>query len=113
MKLGDKQRLFMTLLPQLLDFIHEEGYECTLGDGYRDPRTYGKVGVKKGYGKPYSLHKERLAVDLNLFWEGKYLTKTEDHLPIGEYWESLHPLCAWGGRFDDGNHYSLEHEGRH
>ena len=111
--LGDKQRLFMTLLPKLLDFIHKEGYECTMGDGYRDPRVFGKVGVKKGYGKPYSLHKERLAVDINLFYDGEYLETTEDHEPIGEYWESLHPLCSWGGHFDDGNHYSIEHEGRH
>lgn len=30
----------------------------------------------------------------------------------GEHWESLHPLCRWGGRFGDANHISLEHEGK-
>ena len=113
MTLGDKQRLFMTLLPRLLDYIHEQGYECTQGDAYRDPRVFGDVGEKKGYGKSFSLHKERLAKDINLFKDGVYLTETEDHRFAGEYWESLHPLCVWGGHFDDGNHYSIEHEGRH
>lgn len=113
MTLGQKQRLFMKLLPRLIDFAYEQGFELTLGDGYRDPKVFGKVGEKKGYGKSYSLHKERLAIDLNLFRNGRYLTTTEAHKPLGEYWESLHPLCSWGGRFDDGNHYSLEHDGRH
>ena len=113
MTLGEKQRLFASLVPDLINHALELGYEVTLGDAYRDPRVFGKVGVKKGYGKSFSLHKERLAIDLNLFWEGKYLTKTDDHLELGEYWEGLNPLCAWGGRFNDGNHYSLEHDGRH
>jgi hypothetical protein len=48
-------------------------------------------------------------LDLNLFKDGKYLALTEDHKPLGEWWESQGG--AWGGRFNDGNHYSLEHEG--
>jgi len=49
--------------------------------------------------------------DFNLFKDGVFLQGTEDHRPLGEYWESLDPLCRWGGRFNDGNHYSIEHEG--
>jgi len=52
-----------------------------------------------------------LAVDLELFKDGAYLTKTEDHKALGEYWKTLHELCRWGGDFDDGNHYSLTHGG--
>ena len=111
MKLGDKQKLFMKLLPRLLDYIHELGYEATLGDGYRDPRSHGKLGAKGPYGNKFSCHKIRLAIDINLFKDGVYLTKTEDHQPIGEWWEKQHPMCCWGGRFDDGNHYSVTHEG--
>lgn len=112
MKLGDKQKLFMRLLPRLLDFLHDQGYEVSIGDGYRDPRVFGEAGEKKGYGRRSSNHKIRLAIDINLFKDGRYLTQTEDHQPIGEYWESLHELCRWGGRYDDGNHYSLEHQGK-
>lgn len=109
---GDKQKKFMRLLPRLLERIHEAGYECTLGDGYRDPRVFGDVGEKKGYGRSKSNHKVRLAIDLNLFKDGKYLTETEDHRVFGEFWEALDPDCRWGGRFNDGNHYSLEYQGR-
>lgn len=61
-----------------------------------------------------SLHYIRLAQDLNLFVDGKYISDG-DHpawKAIGEKWESLHPLARWGGRFQDANHVSLTHEGR-
>lgn len=108
MTLGQRQRLFMRLLPRLIDFAYEQGFELSIGDGFRDPRVHGAVGVKMGYGHPNSNHKNRLAIDLNLFKAGAFLTASEDHKLLGEYWESLHPLCRWGGRFKDGNHYSIE-----
>ena len=59
-----------------------------------------------------SNHKRKLAIDIDLFLDGRYyLTETGDHRKLGEFWESLHPLCRWGGRFGDGNHYSIEHGG--
>lgn len=111
MKLGDQQRLFMRLIPRLLDKAHEMGYELTLGDGFRDPRVFGNVGERIGYGHPRSAHKQRLAIDLNLFKDGVYLQTSEDHRPLGEWWEQQHELCRWGGRFNDGNHYSMEYNG--
>lgn len=111
LSLGDRQRLFMRLLPRLIDHAHELGYELTGGDLFRSPRVFGKPGIKKGYGRKSSNHKLKLAIDLNLFKDGEYLTETEDHAPLGQYWESLHPLCTWGGHFDDGNHYSIVYQG--
>lgn len=111
MTLGKKQRLFTRLISELVIWAYDNGYELTQGDAYRDPRLFGKVGEKKGYGHRNSNHKVRLAKDLNLFIDGKYMTETEDHRPLGEKWESMHELCRWGGRFNDGNHYSFEHNG--
>ncbi len=110
MSLGNKQRKFTRMVGLLIEWAYQNGYELTFGDAYRDPRIFGPIGEKKGYGRSKSNHKIRLAVDFNLFKDGKYLTKTEDHKPLGEYWESIGG--AWGGRFNDGNHYSLEHQGR-
>lgn len=111
MKLGEKQRKFTRMIADLIVFAYQNGYELTFGDAYRDPRLHGSVGEKKGYGASMSLHKDRLAVDFNLFKDGKYLNTTEDHKPLGEYWESIGG--AWGGRkANDGNHYSLEWQGR-
>lgn len=111
MTLGEKQELFASLVPRLIDKAIESGYRVRLGDAFRDPRVHGEVGEKKGYGHPKSCHKLKLAIDLNLFKDGKFLGTTEDHRQLGEWWEKQHPLCRWGGRFNDGNHYSLEHEG--
>ena len=110
MTVGQKQRLLVKMVGQLIEHAYANGYELTFGDAYRDPRLHGAVGVKIGYGAAGSLHKERLAVDFNLFKDGVFLTSTEDHRPLGEYWESLGG--TWGGRFNDGNHYSIEHGGR-
>jgi hypothetical protein len=104
-----KQQRFARMVSQLLVMAHGAGYEITFGDAYRDPRVFGAVGVRQGYGESRSAHKQRLAIDLNLFKNGKFLQKTSDHQLLGEYWEKLGG--AWGGRFNDGNHYSLEHMG--
>jgi len=111
MTLGKKQELFSRLLVKLMIFMHERDYQIRGGDWYRDPRVHGKPGEKMGYSHKNSCHKFKLATDLNLFKDGVYLTSDKDHEPFGIYWESLHPLCRWGGRFKDGNHYSIEHQG--
>lgn len=98
MTLGIKQRLFVKMVGRLIEFAYKEGYELSFGHALRCQDC--KVGKKN------SLHKRQLAIDLNLFRDGEYLKKTEDHLPLGVFWESLSPECTWGGRWKDGNHYS-------
>jgi len=95
MSLRKKQSEFARNVPRLIDKAYELGYEVTFGDAYRDPRA--------PYGSKSSRHRIRLAIDLNLFKDGKYLTKTSDHAELGLYWESLGGI--WGGNFNDGNHY--------
>ena len=111
LSLGAKQKLFAKSVARLLDKAHELGFEVTFGDAYRDPRAFGKMGEVGVYGNRFSCHKVRLAIDLNLFRNGVFLTSTEDHRPLGEWWEAQQPFACWGGRFEDGNHYSFTHEG--
>ena len=107
LSLREKQHIFLLMVADLIQFANSRGYQLSAGDAYRSPN------VK--YGHPNSLHRKRLAMDFNLFekvngsW--KYMTKTESHLPLGEFWESIGG--SWGGRFKkkDGNHYSLVHDG--
>lgn len=96
MSLGDEQRKFSLMIAKLIIFAYEQGYEITCGD------FFAHDGHKEG-----SFHYKKLAADLNLFKDRKYLTKTEDHKFLGERWESMGG--TWGGRFrnKDGNHYSL------
>ena len=111
MSLRKKQSEFAKLVARLLDKADDLGFEVTLGDAYRDPRVHGDMGVRKSYSHPRSAHKVRLAIDLNLFRDGEYLEGSDAHRVLGEWWEQQHELARWGGRFDDGNHYSFEHEG--
>jgi len=111
MSLSEKQQQFTYCIANLILFAEATGYKLTFGDAYRDFRVFGRHGIKKGYGRKNSCHKFRLAVDFNLFYNGEYLTDTEDYRVLGEYWEGLHPAARWGGHFDDGNHFSFEHEG--
>jgi len=92
------------MVAELIIFAYSKGYEITLGDAYRDPQVFGEMGEKKGYGHSSSYHKKRLAIDLNLFRDGRYITDYEGHQVLGEYWEFIGG--SWGGRFDDPNHYS-------
>ena len=102
MTLREKQSKFARMVADLIVYAYSNGYELTLGDAYRDSRC--------PYGYDKSLHRDRLAIDLHLFRDGDFLANTWEHLPLGEFWESIGG--SWGGRFGDGNHYSLSHEGR-
>ena len=102
MTLRQKQSKFASMLARLILHAETLGYEVTMGECWRHPTAT--------HGAANSLHKHRLAVDLNLFKNGRYLRSTAAHEPLGIYWESIGG--AWGGRFEDGNHYSLEHNGR-
>lgn len=138
MTLGQKQRLFVLLENRWVTWVLARGYELTHGECLRSDEqaeinALGYTGrvrlcetIKpffpvlaekilnngKNSGIRNSLHEEKLAADWNLFKDGAYLSRTEDWKEVGEYWETLHPLCRWGGRFGDGNHISLEHNGR-
>ena len=111
LSLREKQSLFVLSIADLIAFAYMNGYELTWGETWRSAEEAARL-AKIGKGIRQSLHTLRLAVDFNLFQNGVWLKKTEDHLPLGEWWELHHPLARWGGRWGDGNHYSFEHNGR-
>ena len=111
MSLGSRQRQFSLNIAKLIIFAHENGYGITFGDAYRDPRMYGNWGDSKGYSSPHSVHKIRLAVDLNLFEDGEYLTGDDARLGHGflhDYWDTLNGSERIR---KDLNHYSFTFNG--
>lgn len=110
MTLREKQSAFAWFVSLLIQRADALGYQVTLGEAYRSPEEAARL-AKTGKGIANSLHTVKLAIDLNLFRDGHYLSSTAAHQPLGEWWETLHPLCRWGGRFKraDGNHYELRH----
>jgi hypothetical protein len=107
--LSQKQQRFTLMIAKLINFAYERGYGLTFGEAYRTPEL-AKMNAENGKGIKNSLHSERLAIDLNLFIDGIYQRNTQDYKVLGEFWESIGG--AWGGRFNDGNHFSLAHNGR-
>ena len=90
----------------LILYADQLGYGLTHGEAFRTKARARKLGFEN------SNHTRRLAVDFNLFKNGKYLTRTSDHAELGKFWETLHPRAVWGGSWgDDGNHYSFEWQG--
>lgn len=110
--LHQKQALFTRLIGLLIAWIYSNGFEATFGEALRTKREADE-NAAQGDGIAHSLHLLRLALDLMLFRDGVYLTESADYEPAGVYWESLHSLCRWGGRFSrpDGDHFSLFHKG--
>lgn len=103
---------FSRCLADLIIHATELGYEAAFDEvteriTEKDPTSDHMKG---------SLHHIGLAGDVLLYKDGKYLTSTEEYLPLGTFWESLGitrnlPL-RWGGRFKDGNHFSYEWGGK-
>jgi hypothetical protein len=94
MTLRQKQSKFAHMVALLILHAEQLGFEITLGD------AWAKTGHVEN-----SFHYVRLAIDLNLFRNGRYLRSTESHSELGAYWKSLG--ATWGGDFKnpDGNHY--------
>jgi hypothetical protein len=104
-KLLDDQQRFFEMLCRWGIAAYARGYKCTFGDAYRDPR------VNFPYSFPGSFHGKRLAADVNLFKDGKWLTTFDEWEEMGRLWITLGG--TWGGEFPkvDPNHLSLG-EGR-
>lgn len=137
-ELLNKQQQFSFLVGKLLVWCWETQHLVTLGEAYRSDEQAeinaigpslrerladmivgipafvalaAKIRNNVGSGIRTSLHGDRLAIDLQLFDVlGNYQTEAKAYEPLGRYWESLGG--AWGGRFGDANHFSLEFGGR-
>lgn len=111
--LSKKQQRFSWLLAKLLFYAYEAGYGVTMGECWRTPEQ-AALNAKTGKGIANSVHCDRLAVDINLFQNGKYLTGIDHYRKLGEWWKMQCADCRWGGDFPsrDANHFSFTYLGR-
>jgi hypothetical protein len=106
------QEEFAQSVARLIKKASELGYGVTFGEVWRSPEQ-AALNAAKGSGISNSLHTERLAIDLNLFKDGRYITDGEGHAELGAWWKSLGPMYRHGGDFKkrDHNHYSISPDG--
>lgn len=103
MTLREARVEFSRCVGKLLAFPLPPGTDIALGEGadFLTAKDQGTDHLRTG------LHSLGLAQDIVLYRDGVYLTATEDYRSLGEFWETLHPFCHWGGSFGDGNHFSF------
>ena len=116
MTLREARCIFTKCDAELTLWAFSQGFEVANAEGMdritdKDPTTDHMKGGLHGIG---------LAQDKDLYKNGVYLTKSEDHAPLGARWKVMGQLyglaLAWGGDFKDkdgkpkpdGNHYSLQ-----
>ncbi len=119
MRLGEKQELFARCHARLLFKAFDLGFEVRQRELWRT-KYQAKENARLGVGSANSLHCKGLAIDLYIRRQGgRILWGTEAYRDLGVFWESLDPLCYWGGRTDkpgdrlrhDGGHFSVTHAG--
>jgi hypothetical protein len=107
------QEDFAQSAAQLIQKAVELGYTVTLGEAWRTPQQ-AEWDAQQGTGISHSLHIERLAIDLDFFKDGTWITDGSQLKDVGDWWKSLGPMYRWGGDFKtrpDGNHFSLSPDG--
>jgi len=116
MSLVKVQWEFTQDIAKLIEFAAKNSVILTFGEAYRTKDQqrlyyYGyeidltdkKIGFIKTKRKSMTLqsnHLKRLAVDFNIFVNGRLTYKKEDTQFLGDFWESLREGNRWGGNFN-------------
>lgn len=137
--LGQKQERFALALANWIVHINALGYKVRMGEVLRSdeqaeinaiggsqrsiladeiqdrwPDLAAKIRNNTGSGIRNSLHEYKLAADVNLFYQGQWISdgKSPHWEKVGLIWEGYGPDYCWGGRFNDANHVSIAHDGK-
>lgn len=100
MTLSQRQQIFTFNIHLLIDYAYKQGFKLTFGEVYRtleQQRIYFNTGRSKTMN---SRHLQRLAVDFNVFLNGRLLNSPAEIRPLGEFWISLDKDNVWGGDWD-------------
>lgn len=99
MTLREKQTEFMWDLIKLLTYIKNCGYDVTGGELLRTCEMQ-EIYLKTGKSKvKHSRHQDKLAIDLNIFINGKLVYVKKELQHIGDFWEGLNSKNKWGGNY--------------
>jgi hypothetical protein len=86
--LGSAQEQFSRDLADLIQYADSLGYNIRMGEVYRTREQqvwYLNHGLSKTMN---SWHRKKLAVDINLFLNGRYLSDGDAYAILGRFWQS-------------------------
>ena len=99
MSLVNEQAAFLLDASRLIQKATQMGFVVTGGELYRTAEQQA-IYVKNGRSKTMnSNHLKRLAIDLNVFKDGKLCFDIAVLKPLGDYWEQMNPKNSWGGNW--------------
>lgn len=93
-----RQQTFTLNVAKLILYINSKGYACTFGESYRTTEM-AQIYAKTGKGIQDSNHCYKLAVDLNLFKNGVYLSDAKEYKQFADYWLTLNTFNESGYYF--------------
>lgn len=108
MSLVAEQWAFLQDVAKLIQFAASSGFTLTGGELYRTPEQQAIYQQKGTTTTANSFHLKRLAIDFNIFKDGKLISDWQEAKLLGEFWESLSPKNRWGGHwktFKDAPHF--------
>jgi peptidoglycan L-alanyl-D-glutamate endopeptidase CwlK len=99
MALSDEQFEFAKDVSLLFQHLIKGEYKFTIGDVQRSEEQQ-VLNYKMGLSKTMrSQHLKKLAIDLNIFINGKLTYDKAKLQSIGDYWERLNSKNEWGGNW--------------
>lgn len=124
MSLRQKQSIFARNISKLIIWAFDNGYEITLGEGYRtndqqllyfygytldsDNNSLNLLKTSQKSKTMNSYHLSKCALDINLFIDGDYKSDRGSFKAIAEHWKSLNDKNVsgydWGW---DYNHFQM------
>ena len=105
----ERQQTFTLNVAKLILYINVKGYKCTFGETLRT-KEMAQIYAKTGKGIVDSNHLYKLAVDLNLFKNGVYLSDAKEYKQFADYWLTLNTFNESGYYWKsvDANHFEMD-----
>lgn len=99
MALSDEQWAFLQDVADLIRFAHIAGFKLTGGHLWREADEQARLVADGKSQTMQSRHLQRLAIDFNVFKDGKLTYDKAAVQPLGDYWEGLNEKNHWGGNW--------------
>jgi D-alanyl-D-alanine dipeptidase len=104
---------FSLAVSNLIQFIEDQGCQCSLKECYRTKEQQDIYLQLRKTKIQNSQHLKGLAIDVCIFRRGQWLTTYAELKVFGEYWQRLGADFRWGGDWNRSGQQSSFFDGIH